>query len=122
MDFSQQDITQVIPKLTDNILKYGEAEIVGSSKDTLRDSQSLFRPSSSRRGGLAPLEGGFSSVPPVQHQISIADILESMFTSKVFEEDGVIYKQKVLCEEIDRRELHLLESELEIKLAERKAK
>jgi hypothetical protein len=31
MDFTQQDITQVIPKLSDNILKYGEPEIVGNS-------------------------------------------------------------------------------------------
>lgn len=45
-----------------------------------------------------------------------------MFAPRVYEEKGVIYKQRVLCEEIERGDLLMIESELELKLEERKAK
>ena len=45
-----------------------------------------------------------------------------MFSARVFEKDGVVYRQRVLSEEIDRKELLMLETELNLKLKERKGK
>ena len=45
-----------------------------------------------------------------------------MFSPLIIEKDDGVYQQKVLGEDIERRELNYIDTQLELKLAERNAK
>lgn len=45
-----------------------------------------------------------------------------MFTPEIIVKDDGVYQQKVLGTDIDRKELNLIDTQLELKLAEKNAK
>lgn len=58
---------------------------------------------------------------PASH-LNIGNILDSMFPPKKIEQKEGVFLQKVLGREVERHELHLIETQLQIKLGESKAK